>query len=177
MTMKKRRGFSLVEVLISLSILSMVLTGSAMLTISAGRSFDLTSAQLDAGQSASQAVQHMMLDLEEAKQVTVSSTTSLRVFFPQVDASGNYIRSALDTVNTVDYFRGNSDGTANTAGTCLVRQPAGGTARVVGKGVTNVQFTSTNPSSVDITLDTQRSTYISSAQCNMVHLAIFLRNY
>src|SRR5947209_13659594 len=126
--MKKRRGFSLLEVMISLSILTMVLTGSAMLTVGAGRSFDLTQAQLDTSQNASQGVQHMMLDLEEAKQVTVLSTTSLRVYFPQVDANGNYIRSALDSVNTVDYFRGNSDGSASTSGTCLVRQPAGGSA-------------------------------------------------
>jgi prepilin-type N-terminal cleavage/methylation domain-containing protein len=175
--MKKRRGFSFVEVMISLSILTMVLTGSAMLMISAGRSFDLTQAQLDTSQNASQGVQHMMLDLEEAKQVTVLSATSLRVCFPQVDGNGNYIRWALDTVNTVDYFRGTSAGAASTTGNCLVRQPAGGTARVVCRGVTLVQFASTNPSSVDITLDTQRSTYISSAQCNMVHRAIFLRNY
>ena len=175
--MKKRRGFTLIEVMISLSVLTMVLTGSAMLTISAGRSFDLTQAQLDTSLNAAQGVQHLMLGLEEAKQVTVLSATSLRIFFPQVDANGNYIRSALDSVNTIDYFRGTTAGAASTTGNCLVRQPAGGSARVVCRGVTNVGFSSTNPSSVDITLDTQRSTYISSAQCNMVHRAIFLRNY
>jgi prepilin-type N-terminal cleavage/methylation domain-containing protein len=175
--MKKRRGFTMVEVMISLSILSLVLTGSAMLTVGAGRSFDLTQNQLDTSMNAAQGVQHMMLDLEEAKQVTVLSATSLRVYFPQVDANGNYIRSALDTVNTIDYFRGTSAGAASTTGDCLVRQPAGGSARVVSRGVSSVAFSSTNPSSVDITLDTRRTTYISSAQCNMVHRAIFLRNY
>jgi prepilin-type N-terminal cleavage/methylation domain-containing protein len=175
--MKRRRGFTMVEVMISLSILSLVLTGSAMLTVGAGRSFDLTQNQLDTSMNAAQGVQHMMLDLEEAKQVTVLSATSLRVYFPQVDANGNYIRSALDTVNTIDYFRGTSAGAASTTGDCLVRQPAGGSARVVSRGVSSVAFSSTNPSSVDITLDTRRTTYISSAQCNMVHRAIFLRNY
>jgi prepilin-type N-terminal cleavage/methylation domain-containing protein len=175
--MKKRSGFTLVEVLISLGILSLVLMVAAMLTISAGHSFDLTGAQLDASQGASIGIQMMNQDLREAKQVTVLSPTSLQVFYPQVAADGTYIHDALDNVDTITYFRGWSNGTADPAGDSLLRQRAGEAASVVSKGVTNVQFSSTNPSSVDITLDTQRYTEISSAQCNMVHRAIFLRNY
>ncbi len=175
--MKTRSGFTLVEVMISFSILTLVLTVAAMLTISAGHSFDLTGAQLDASQSASIGVQDMNQDLREAKQVTILSPTSLRVFYPQIAADGTYVHDALDTVDTITYFRGWSNGTADPAGDSLLRQRAGQTAQVVCKGVTTVRFTSTNPSSVDITLDTQRYTEISSAQCNMVHRAIFLRNY
>jgi prepilin-type N-terminal cleavage/methylation domain-containing protein len=175
--MKQRAGFTLVEVMTSLGILSMVIIGAAMLTIGAGRSFDLTGAQLDACQGASIAVQNMNQDLREAKQVTIPSSTQLVVYYPQTAADGTYIHSALDTVDTVTYFRGWSDGTADAGGDRLMRQRAGDTAHVVCSGVTTVQFTSSNPSSVDITLDTQRYTRISSAQCNMVHRAIFLRNY
>jgi len=175
--MKNRRGFTLVEILISSSVMLLVLTGAAMLSIGTGRSFDRTSAQLDADRSASAAVQRMMLDLAEAKQVTVSSTTYLRVFFPQVAADGTYIRSALDNVNYLDYYRGNSAGTATSTGDCLIRKPNGGTARVVGKGVTRLEYSSTNPSSVDITIATQRSSKIGNAGCEMLHRAIFLRNY
>jgi prepilin-type N-terminal cleavage/methylation domain-containing protein len=175
--MKQRPGFSLVETLIALGLVGMVLTGAAMLSVNGGRSFDRTSAQLDADRGASVAVQRMMLDLQEAKQVQIISTTRLRVFFPQVAADGTYIRSALDSVNTIDFFRGTSAGSASATGDCLIRQPAGGAARVVCGGVTNIQFASTNPSSVDITVSTQQSSVASPAQCNMEHRAIFLRNY
>jgi type II secretory pathway pseudopilin PulG len=175
--MKARAGFTHIEAMISLAILSFVITGAAMMSTSAGRSFDRTAAQLDADRGASGSVQRMMLDLEEAKQVTVVSTTFLRVFFPQVAADGTYIRSALDNVNYIEYYRGTSAGTANTTGDCLVRKPAGGTARVITSGVANVQFASTNPSSVDITLQTLRPSFVGNARCDMLHRAIFLRNY
>ncbi len=176
--MKRRAGFTLVEVTIAAGILLMVLTGATLLMSTAARGLDRTSALLDADRAASQAVQHMMLDLEEAKQVTVLSSTSMRVYFPQVDSSGRYIRSALDTVNTIDYFLGTANLTASSTGTYLVRSPAGGTARAICSGVTFVQFTSTNPSSVDIQLRTQRTTPLyQSVERDMIHRAIFLRNY
>src|SRR6266849_8025448 len=140
--MKTRAGFTLVEVLISLGILTLVLTGAAMLTISAGRSFDLTGAQLDACQGASIAVQNINQDLREAKQVTILSPTSMQVFYPQIAGDGTYIHGALDSVDTVTYFRGRSDGTNDAAGDRLLRQRAGEGAHVVCSGVTTVQFTS-----------------------------------
>jgi hypothetical protein len=175
--MKARPGFTYIEAMISLAIMSFVITGAAMMSTSAGRSFDRTAAQLDADRGASYSVQRMMMDLEEAKQVTVVSATFLRVFFPRVAADGTYIRSALDSVNFIEYYRGTAAGVASASGTCLVRKPAGGTARVVTSGVTNVQFASTNPSSVDITLATLRPSFVGNATCDMLHRAIFLRNY
>jgi type II secretory pathway pseudopilin PulG len=175
--MKRRPGFTFIEAMLSCAVLSLVISGVAMMSMSTGRSFDRTQAQIDADRSASQSVQRMMQDLEEAKQVSVLSSTSLRVYFPQTAADGTYIRSALDTVNYINYFRGNSDGSANTSGLCLVRKTAAGAVKIVATGVTNVQFASTNPSSVDITVQTQKSSFIGAAQCNMLHRAIFLRNY
>lgn len=175
--MKTRSGFTLVEVLISLSILTLVLSVAASLTVTAGRSFDLTGAQLSASQNASIGVQNMNQDLREAMQVTIASTTDMLVYYPQVAADGTYIHGALDSTDYVEYYRGWSNGTANAGGDSLLRKRAGGTAQVICSGVTNVQFSSSNPSSVDITLDTQHYTEVSSATCNMVHRAIFLRNY
>lgn len=175
--MKARPGFTYIETMISLAIMTFIFTGAAMMSTSAGRSFDRTAAQLDADRGASYSVQRMMLDLAEAKQVTVVSTSFLRVFFPQVAADGTYIRSALDSVNYVEFYRGTSSGVASGTGDCLVRKPAGGTARVITTGVTNLQFASTNPSSVDITLRTLKTSFAGNGQCEMLHRAIFLRNY
>jgi type II secretory pathway pseudopilin PulG len=175
--MKQRPGFTLLESTIALGMLSLVLTGAAMVSVSASRSFDRTSAQLDADRSASMAVQRMMLDLEEAKQITILSPTSLRVFFPQVAPDGTYIRSALDSVNFIDYYRGTSAGVASGTGDCLLRRVAGGTPRIKCKGVTFVQFVSANPSSVDISLRTRCTSIVGPAVCDMVHRAIFLRNF
>lgn len=175
--MKTRSGFTLIEVLVSLSILTVVLSAAASLTVTAGRSFDLTGAQLNASQNASIGVQNMNQDLREAMQVTISSATDMLVYYPQVASDGTYIHGALDSTDYIEYYRGRSDGTADAAGDKLLRKRSGRTAQVICSGVTNVQFTSSNPSSVDITLDTQHYTEVSSAQCDMVHRAIFLRNY
>ena len=61
----------MLEAALALSTMSLVLTGAIMLSVSGGRSFDRSSAQLDADRQASSSVQRMMQDLEEAKQVTV----------------------------------------------------------------------------------------------------------
>lgn len=175
--MKHRSGFTLLETMIAIGVLSLVITGALMLTVSSEYGFDRTSAQLDADRSASHAVQRMMRDLQEAKQVTILSPTSLRVFYPQVADDGTYLRSVLDTVNTIDYYRGTVTGTADSAGEFLLRQAAGRPVEVVCTGVTDLQFASTNPSSVDITIRTQRPSRVTSARCEMLHRAIFLRNY
>jgi prepilin-type N-terminal cleavage/methylation domain-containing protein len=173
--MQRNRGFGLIETLISATVVAIVLTGAAQLTIGVGRSFGRTTTQLNVDQSASRAVQWLNQDLEEAKQVVILSPTWLRVYYP-LKTGGIYNRLITDNTNPVDYYRGNTNLTANPSGTALIRSPANGTARVICRGVTLVQFTSLSTSSVDITLNTAGSAQGWNAQCNMVHRAIFLRN-
>lgn len=175
--MKRKRGFSLLESVLASSVLGLVLAGAAGLTVNVIRSFNWTSAQMDADQNASKAVQLVMRDLEPAKQVTVLSPTSIRVYYPVVNADGTYNRANLDSVNTVDYYRSDANGNANANGAYLYRKPALSSGRVVCKYVSELQFGSSNPASLDITLGTLRQGGGgATTRCDMEQRAIFLRN-
>lgn len=175
--MRKKRAIGLVEMMIAMTVTGFVITVALSFLISAGRNFDYTAAQLNVDQSAGAAVQWMTRDLQEAKQIDVLSPTKIKVYYPIVEANGSYNRSILDTTNTIEYYRGTSSGAESGVGAYLVRSPALGGRRTVCKNVIDLGFVSTNPSSVDITLKTRTSTYNRTAQCEMIHRAIFLRNY
>jgi prepilin-type N-terminal cleavage/methylation domain-containing protein len=175
--MNKKRGFTLVETMMVVAVTAMVFTGVTALTINIIRSFNWTNTRVDADLSATQALQRLTRDLQTAKQITVLSATSLRIAYPQVNADGTYNKAALDSVNTVDFYRSDSNGTANLTGSYLYRKPATGAGRIVCKNLSEITFSSTNPAMVDITVRTQRTNGTATANSNMVHRAIFLRNY
>ncbi len=173
----KRRGFTLVEMTVVTVIMAMIIVGTATLFSGTIRSFTHTRNQYDSDMSASIALQIVNRDLQEAKQVAILSSTRIRVFYPKLEADGTYNRTVLDDVNTVDFYRGDEDGTANVSGKCLVRKPAVGELRPICEDVIFLEFISISPSSVDISLRTERKTDTVVMQTNMIHRAIFLRNY
>lgn len=175
--MKRRRGYSIVETLLAISIISFVITATAQLTMNLGRAYGRASTQLGVDQSASRGVQWLTRDLQEAKQVDILSPTHIRIEFPVVLPDGSYNRAVLDPTTAIDYFRGDADGLEDPNGDRLVREPAGGNPRSVCRNVTEVDFESANPSSVDVTLRVQTTTANRTVQCEMIHRAIFLRNY
>lgn len=158
-------------------VLALVLTGATGITVNMIRGFKHTSTQMDADQSASLALQNINRDLQEAKQVTVLSQTSMRVYYPAINADGSYNRNVLDTVNYVDFYRANANGSQNVNGKYLWRKPAGSSGRALSKDVVDLLMESTSPSSVDVTLKTERKSGGVTGRCEMVNRTIFLRNY
>lgn len=173
----KQRGFTLVEMTVVTAIMAMIIAATASLFSNSIRSFTRTTNQFDSDMSASTALQIVNRDLQEAKQVQILSPTRIRVFYPVLEANGTYNRMSLDTVNTVDFYRGDLDGDENDAGDCLVRMPAVGAGRPICKDVIDLEFRSISPSSVDVTLRTERRTDTVVGHTEMIHRAIFLRNY
>ena len=173
----KQRGFTLVEMTTVVTIMAMLIAGSTALLSSTIRSFTHTTNQYDADMNASIALQIVNRDLQEAKQVAVLSPTSTRVYYPRLEADGTYNRTVLDTVNYVNFYRGNKDGTMNEGGHYLVRMQANGSFRTICDDVVSLEFRTLSPSSVDVTLITEKRTDTVVRRCSMIHRAIFLRNY
>jgi prepilin-type N-terminal cleavage/methylation domain-containing protein len=173
----KQRGFTLVEMTLVTAIMAMIIAGTASLFSNSIRSFTRTTNQFDSDMSASTALQIVNRDLQEAKQVSIISPTRIRVYYPVLEANGTYNRMTLDTVNTVDFFRGDINGAEDSTGACLVRLPAGAAGRAICKDVVDLEFRSISPSSVDVTLRTERRTDTVVGRTEMIHRAIFLRNY
>lgn len=173
----KKRGFTLVEMTLVTAIMAMIIVGTASLFAGTIRSFVRTTNQFDADMSASTALQIVNRDLQEAKQVQIISATRVRVFYPQIAADGTYNRMMIDDVNYVDFYRGKKNGDVDPSGMYLVRKAATGDTRSICKNVTELEFRSISPSSVDITLKTEQKDNYSTGKCSMIHRAIFLRNY
>lgn len=175
--MKKQRGFTLIEVSVVSVIMSMVLIGAASLLSGTIRSFTYTSNQYDSDMAASTALQIVNRNLQEAKQVQILSPTSIRVFYPVVTPNGTYDRRMLDVVNTVDFYRGDENGVRNDEGRFMIRAEANGAMRPICEAVTSLEFRSISPSSVDISLSTEIGRDTAARRTQMIHRAIFLRNY
>lgn len=158
-------------------LMAVVLIGATSLVTATLRSFAYTSNQFDSDMSASLALQIVSRDLQEAKKVEILSPTSIRVFYPLVTPEGTFDRREIDLVNTVEFYRGNLDGTPNPSGDCLLRAEANGDTRPICKMVTDLEFTSISPSSVDISIQTRTGAGTNERSTRMLHRAIFLRNY
>lgn len=158
-------------------IMSMMIAAMASLFSGTIKSFTHTNNQFDADMSASIALQIVNRDLQEAKQVAILSSTSIRVYYPLLEANGTYNRTVLDTANYVDFYRGKENGDASTTGGYLIRKEANGNWREICSNVELLEFMSISPSSVDISLSTETKTSDTARECNMIHRAIFLRNY
>ena len=178
MNMRSRRAaFTLVELVVGAGLMSLIALGSAYVVSSSIRTFETTSNQLTADQSASTALGIVSRDLQEAKQFVINSPTSMTVYYPVTNPDGTYDRNLVDNVNTITYYQGNPDLSANPTGTCLIRSPATARPRAICKDVSMLDFTSISASSVDVTLEATMSDYNLPRRCYMIHRAIFLRNY
>ncbi len=173
----KQKGFTLVETMLSVVVIGLVIATAAQMTMSVGRSFIRGSTQLEVDQDTSLGIQWMTRDLQEAKQVEMISATQIRVRYPVLQADGSYNRLALDPTRMVDYYRGNKDGTLNASGAYLIRDSWDESPRPVGDNIVNLAFTSDNPSSVDVTLEIEKTANNRTSRCEMIHRAIFMRNY
>jgi type II secretory pathway pseudopilin PulG len=177
LTRSRRRGFTLVETLMAVGFMAFVIMGAVQLTLGVGRSFHKTTAQIDVDMNASAAVQWMNRDLQEAKQVDITTETHLVVRYPVIQPDGSYNRAILDPNRIVEYYRGDANGTKNPQGDYLLRSATGEATRPVCRNVSFVHFESWNPSSVDISLTSYAGDRFQSATTEMIHRAIFLRNY
>jgi len=175
MNRNKRRGGTLVETTFVAMFTVIIVAGAMLMTIGVGKSFNRTSAQHQVDQGASQAIQRITRDLQEAKDFQIITSSRIRIFYP-VSAGGTYNRRITDTVNTIEYYRGNENGSVNPNGNFLVRNVAGA-ARPVAEGVEFLEFSSDSPSSVIVDTRFEQTVNDHTFDCSMTHRAILMRNY
>src|SRR6476620_7467158 len=98
----KKQAFSLVEVLLAATIFAMMMTALLSMFAATIKSLTFTNNQYDADMEASLALQNLIRSLQEAKQLTINSPTSITISYPQKNVNGVYIRNTLDTVNYIN---------------------------------------------------------------------------
>lgn len=174
--MKKRRGLTLFELMMTIVFMGFVVMGATMMTISTGKSYNRSTNQLAVDQNAARGIQWISQDMQEAKLFTVLSATWIRVYFP-VQSGGTYNRRLTDTVNFIEYYRGRKNGVRDATGTYLVRYKVGEGTRAVISDLNTLNFISDSPSSVNVDVQAQRVENGKTFSCAMNHRAILMRNY
>lgn len=137
------------------------------------RSFNKSNSMSDATNDVSIALQYMTRDLQEAKDVTVVSSTQIRIFYP-VKTNGVYDRSVIDNNTYIDYYRSDNSYNPKASGPWMVRKVNGQPGQRIAFNVVNINFKVPSPGSVDVSIGVDNK---DGNTFNMIHRAIFMRNY
>jgi prepilin-type N-terminal cleavage/methylation domain-containing protein len=172
--MKRRsRAFSLIEVVLAATILSMIAVAAAQLLTVGIASFNRTDSQSDATNDVSVALQYLTRDLQEAKEITLVSPYYIRIYYP-LKSAGSYDRMTLDAVNYVEFYRSDYSYSPKASGPFFVRKRANEAGQRICFNVSGIAFKVPSPGSIDVSVSVTTS---DGSTCNMLHRAIFMRNY
>jgi len=143
----------------------------------AGRMEQQVTLQSDASEAAALAMEHIVLDVREAKEVQYPTAYRMRIYYPALAADGRYDRSITDYNTWVEYARTDVAGNPNSAGMYLWRSTNASVGRRVCTGVTSFQCSAFSDDSIRVSIGVNKTSgrYAQSTQLNQ--RVIFLRNF
>lgn len=174
-----RRGFTVLELMLSTAIMLVVFGCTAAMLVATMRCYDSETAQNDADMDAVLAMQLIVNDVREAKNVNIlASGRRLRVIFPITTSEGYYDRSQADTAHQIDYYLSDETGTPGRDGTILWRGKDNG-RRPVKRDVDALEFEYDDETrkSIRITVRTRVNTSQGSKTTELTQRVVYLRNY
>ncbi|MCX6345601.1 MAG: prepilin-type N-terminal cleavage/methylation domain-containing protein [Armatimonadetes bacterium] len=193
-TMGNRRGFTMLEVMMSLSIMTMVLVATVSMMIATMRCYQSESAKVDTDTSAVMAMQDIVNKVREAKTVDILNTQNNIIPSTNLTTDGvrlnikppitvqdkdYYDRSQIDTVNTTDYYISDATGETGRTGTYLWRDDKDG-KRIIKNNVSSLLLRWDTSRSIKITVTTkeqitnQNKPYV---ETQLTQRVVYLRNY
>ncbi len=187
-----RAGFTLLEVLTAMFVMALLIVCTVSMLIAALRSCDSDLAQVNTDTTAVTAMQTMVTDVREAKQVEpLDSGSRLRITFPMNPTGQKYYdRTDPHAGHQVSYYLSDGTGIVGRSGTDLW-QSAYGRLRCVCTNVDYLYFeyADDEQKAVKITIRTKDRTYdpLSKAndpiktkycvQTELTERVVYLRNY
>ena len=96
---KNQKGFSLIEMMVVVVILGLIVLGLVTFFTGGARSWIAGQSQLEAQRNARQAIDQMVREIREGKNITSGSEISITVSVPHFDVDGN-----IDSYNDVNYY-------------------------------------------------------------------------
>ena len=130
-----------------------------------------------ANTSAVKAINRMILDIREAKQVNVISANHIQIFFPVMGSNGMYDRTRLDSTHWIDYSETNSAGTLTTGGGYLWRKTESSAGWAVAKNIQTFTVTSFASNAIRLTVDVMQQEGSAQGTTHLDQRVIYLRNY
>jgi prepilin-type N-terminal cleavage/methylation domain-containing protein len=95
---ENQKGYSLIEMMVVVVILSLIILGLVTFFTGGARSWIAGQRQLEAQRNARQAMDRMVREIREGKNITSGSEISITVSVPHFDVNGN-----IDSYNNVTY--------------------------------------------------------------------------
>ena len=95
---KNQKGFSLIEMMVVVVILGLIVLGLVTFFTGGAKSWIAGQSQLEAQRNARQAIDRMVREIREGKNITNGSDISVTIRVPHFDVNGN-----IDSYNDVNY--------------------------------------------------------------------------
>jgi len=176
--LNSRKGFSLVEGLIAVTIMTLIGAGVMTMMISTVSGYGNTSAEAFRDTDAVMAMQMIVNDVREAKSINIiANGDRLRVIFPVRTAQGYYDRHQADMANQIDYYVSDETGVPGHSGTWLWRGKNNNNRTPLKKDIVSVYFEQDTSRSVKITVTAQNATADGTKQTQLTQRVVYLRNY
>ena len=174
---RRPRGYTLIESLIAagITLVALVCLGSTINM--AGRMEQQVSLQSDASEGAALAMEHLVQDVREAKEVQFPTASRVRIYYPAVAADGRYDRFVTDYNTWVEYARTDVAGNPNAGGIYLWRSTNASVGRRVCTNVNSFQGSAFSNDSIQVSIGVSKTSgrYAQSTRLNQ--RVIFLRNF
>ena len=173
-----RRGYTLIEVVLATSIMGFIGAGALALAVGSMRCFDDTSVACFTDTDAVIAMQRMVADVREAKNVTISPDgETLQEMFPKVTEDGHYDRHEIDPNETITYYLSDGTGSSDHSGVWLWRSEHDGSQEVIKRDVTELSFEQDTSRSLKITLTVRNVAASGPRETTLTERVVYMRNY
>lgn len=171
-----KRGFTLAEVLVAGSLLLLLVGGTAGLMSTAGQLEQAINLQSSADQGASRAMNRMISEVREAKEVEIVSAYRFRVYYPALLASGHYDRFRLNDSQYVEFAQTDAGGTPRPNGSYLWRRTENDAGRALAENLKLLRVHSNSRHSIRLTVHTEKAGRGRKGETRLNGRVLYLRN-
>lgn len=178
-SVKKCRGFTLIEAVVVMGSMVCVTAAVAGIMISMTQYYDMTTTRIAMDTDVATAMQMIVTDVREAKHAnTLDNDTRLLIVPPTHNGDGSYNRSESDTEGAIQYYRSDSTGVLGKTGDYLWRMQKG-KKRLIRKDIIGLEFEkdadSTN--TVTITISAKQNSYSNAKPTELTERVVYMRNF
>lgn len=164
------------EVLIAASIFSLVVAAVTAILSQSVRVEQVVVLQGAADRSAVAAMNHIIVDAREAKEVSVLAPYRFRIFYPVVMADGHFDRFRPDYAHYIEYTQSDASGIPSPTGKYIWRSTDVDRGRALADDVRQLAVIQDTPRSLRVTIEVTKSASGKAVSTNLTGRVLYLRN-
>jgi type II secretory pathway pseudopilin PulG len=178
-SVKRRRGFTLIEAVVVMGSMVCVTAAVAGIMISMTQCYDVTTTRVIMDTDVATAMQKIVTDVREARQAsTLDNGTRLYIVLPVQNDDGTYDRSKPDTDGVIQYYRSDSTGVIGNTGNYLWRLQ-NGKKEPIRKDIIGLEFEqdSNSTNTITVTISAKQNSYSDAKPTELTERVVYMRNF